>query len=966
MTSLITVPRLDNLGDTLLYFAAGDQHIPILLLEDLKKGKQSSTRKGNVYLGCINLSIPILIDEVENEKLGICLYLNGSSKDEQVLGIRWHFVDMDEGAKQEQWSRIQKAKLQPTMIYEGRAGYKLLYKIKEAYWDISTPDTIAKSISHFKNVQQQLVEFFGADGSVINPSNALRSPFASNYKEYPERVVTETIVFFDPQNEYSQTEIIEAFPPVHKKHFVRKPISSRYSETELEQIISMFISNLEMEGKEFVDYGDRLAFQCPVHGDNKPSAYMYKENLLVHCSSGSAGGGCEIENGKPLKWVAEKLKWEDLIDVLNDMESVKEQKYLDLQLTDFIRPQVVPLVEDFGAQRDIVIGVMELMSAQMERRNIIFDPTTRQVIQSMTYYTAVNNVNPICIPLPPGGGKSTWLQTYLKYLLKYDLFNAGAVIVVERIETAKQIVEELGLYEVLWNLDAPYWNERPAAYVMESAFSSEYCVKEPKEYTYGICRGCDERFACETFKKYDEQKKYPIVILSHSRLEMEGERLDTYATWYDINRIEHPRRLLIIDEKPPLVTITPLTLEDILHVEGQIRNMQEHLNQFDGVISILEKVKDLFHQDEDDIKCILSMERDFSFDCHPIWNRHYHGTNPQLLKKVELLIRDGGNWSRQPDGSNTITVSSINSLQFDDYNVIILDGTAATDVDYQVMRDRIDILDIPKGYRTYSNATFHVAELSTTKTKLRKNNEILTELATHIKLISSENKVLVLCYKEFKELLSELLSDEVRAGQVLINHFGNVKGSNEYQFCTAVVLVNILNKGEPYYASKFGLLNGKSPSGIINPIRGVRRNHNLEEEKIKLSDQLVSVIQDASRIALRIKDFNASVHVYICTKDRVLTKLVNEYFQGSTFEKWNTGIGRPFWYEAVSQVLSALYPCETITKSEICELLGLTTSSGKRQFRRIQEKPEFKELLRYHDIVELNTRKYVKEITLVE
>lgn len=961
MSTLLTRPHLSNLSDALLYFAAGEEHISILLLDDTKQGKQTYTRKESLHLGFPNLTIPVLIEMAENQKLGICIYPNGNSKDEQVREIRWHFVDIDKGTKQEQWSRIQQANLQPTMIYKGRAGYKLLYKVREAYWDISTPESIGRSIAHFKNVQQQLVEFFRADRSVINPANALRSPFASNYKEYPNRVVEETIVTFDPQREYTQKEIMEAFPSVSKQHLVRKVATSKkYSAMEMEQLLSIFKSNLEKEDKECADYGDRLAFQCPIHGDNKPSAFMYNEKMIIHCSSGSAGGGCEIENGKPLRWVAEKLGWEDLIELLDDMESVREQKYLDLTLSDFTSTKIVPLIGHFGDQSDVVNGVVAQFSAVMDQRNITFDLKTRNIIQNMTYYARIMNVNPICIPLPPGGGKNTWLLVYLRYLLRNDLYNAGAVIVVERIEDAKQLIKELGMYEILHDLDAPYWEERTAAFVMESAFTSKNCNKQLQEYTYGICRGCEERNSCETFHKYDIQKKYPIVILTHSRLEMEGERLDTYSTWEDVNRMQHHRRLLIIDEKPPLLTITPLSLEDVLHVEGQIRNMQEHMTNFNEVMLTLEKVKALFHQDGDDLKCVKALDSNFLFDCHAVWNRYYQGEKSQLLKKVELLIREGGRWNRKPDGSTMITVSNINKLEFNDYNVVILDGTAAIDVDYQAIGDKLDVLDIPKGYRTYSNATFHIAEVSTSKTRLRNNKDILNELAARTKLISSEHKTLVLCYKEFEVQLTEMLSDEVRSGQVQINHFGNVKGSNKYQLCTAVVLVNLLNKGESYYASKFSLLSGEAPFGLINAIRGVRRNHNLEEEKIRLSDQLVSIIQDVSRIAIRNKDFDAPVNVYLCTKDRALTKIVHEYFQGSAFEAWDIGIGKPSWYEGVSHLLSRLSPGEKICKSDLCDLLGLSSSNEKRKFRRIQEKPIFKELLHTHGIIEFNARNYIK------
>ena len=132
------------------------------------------------------------------------------------------------------------APLKPTLVWRGRAGHKFLYLVKDALWDKSTKESLDVSVNHFKNIQQQLIEYFDGDKALTTPSYPLRLPFTKNYKYWREEVVEETIVFFDPNNIYSQQELSDAFPPAKEKHEVSETVTFEEYPNEIREILERY------------------------------------------------------------------------------------------------------------------------------------------------------------------------------------------------------------------------------------------------------------------------------------------------------------------------------------------------------------------------------------------------------------------------------------------------------------------------------------------------------------------------------------------------------------------------------------------------------------------------------------------------------------------------------------------------------------------------------------------------------
>lgn len=218
-------------------------------------------------------------------------------------------------------------------------------------------------------------------------------------------------------------------------------------------------------------------------------------------------------------------------------------------------------------KEDVVNEMVSNIRETMSIRNIQLDNQTRIVYEGVLSRFLLEHKRTAVCPLEPGGGKSTLMEAYLKYMLAHDLSNAGAIIVVERIETAKKLANSLGTYTTYmadrpW-VDAEFWQPNASSYVMESAFTYKKCRKKMSSYEYGICRGCSIKMSCPIAQKFTVQKKHPIVIMTHTRLKMEAQKLDKYSKWKNVDDKEYQRNLIIIDEKPPLVEISSLKLKDL-------------------------------------------------------------------------------------------------------------------------------------------------------------------------------------------------------------------------------------------------------------------------------------------------------------------------------------------------------------------------------------------------------------------
>lgn len=125
-----------------------------------------------------------------------------------VTKIRYWFIDMDEGTKQEQLSLVTSAPLVPSILVESANGY-------HCYWK-----ALNGTLENFHIIERGLVEWFGADPKATDPLRLLRAPGYYHHKGEPFLVRER---WRRDWAAYTEEQMMEAFP---RKEPQRKPQST--------------------------------------------------------------------------------------------------------------------------------------------------------------------------------------------------------------------------------------------------------------------------------------------------------------------------------------------------------------------------------------------------------------------------------------------------------------------------------------------------------------------------------------------------------------------------------------------------------------------------------------------------------------------------------------------------------------------------------------------------------------------
>lgn len=913
-------------------------------------------------------ALPVYVNRCELEKRAFCFYMNGSISVVDIKKIRFHFIDIDSdgGSKEEQLKRIMNAPLMPTVIYEGRAGYKVLYEVKDAHWDTSTEQALNESIYIFEKIQLQLIGYLKGDKSKRQVNNCFRLPCVNNYKEWSsnEKVYQEEIFHWDPKIVYTQQEIADAFPPGEEPKKSKKTKMYDVSNKAVLEVIESFTDSLDIAGLDYLDYGNKISYQCPVHGDSKPSAFIYFDSLICHCSNGQ-NGKCEIGNGKPLSWLAENQGWVDLYELALKLEAKPAERYEKINLDQLQTKAFTPLHQDKTQWKPVVEKVVTDLTSIMKSRNITIDENIRLIYSNLV--SAINNTAPgvTVWPLEPGGGKSTTLVTYLKYMLENHLEQAGTIVVVERNETAVALAKELGNYQVFVEAteDTPYdadlYQYPEAAYVMQSAFTYKKCKNDLTEYKHNVCGRCSFKRTCELPKKHEIQKQFPITIMTHARLQMEGAQLKNYAKWIGNDGKEYERKRLVIDEKPPIIDVIQISTIELETLIYHLKSMELEIGRENMIsaIQVINELKMIMLSSEGGVQ-IPPLDTTFKFNFEAEWYKHYEGSNVAILKHVEAVITQA---SIVSEYNRRITISTAKKAIYDFsmYNTIILDGTAKFDLEYGHL-DNIQLMDVPV-LKSYDHLTLHYdITIPSSKKRLLEDKDLIFKLVRFASEKSVEEPVLILCYKSTKSILESLLDKEIKEKRIAINHFGNIKGSNSYSNYSCLIVVGIINKGDAYYLSKSGGIFSEESNLGVTTIKKTRRFKSVEIETYKLSDQVVGSIQDILRTSIRNHGNSKKADVYTFSRDIVLLKLLYEYFNGSKVEQWNLLDSKPKWFVELNMLFNIVEAGSKIKKADIRKTLGIEGEAGKKQLQRIMQSEEFHCLLTQYKIVEYNNRAFIK------
>jgi hypothetical protein len=168
-------------------------------------------------------------------------------------------------------------------------------------------------------------------------------------------------------------------------------------------------------------------------------------------------------------------------------------------------------------------------------------------------------------------------------------------------------------------------------------------------------------------------------------------------------------------------------------------------------------------------------------------------------------------------------------------------------------------------------------EQNLSKTYYEEHSGFVRDFCEDIKDIAVTGKTYVVAYKDYEDAYLDHLKN---VQDISIEHYGATKGANHLMENVNIVCTGILNKGEPYYLSKTIALNGTVDSFQSETTDRVRRFTDTSAESIKLFDMVTDLVQEIFRTQLRNHSSDASVNVYLCTRDANIVHNLKEIFQG--------------------------------------------------------------------------------------
>jgi len=563
---------------------------------------------------------------------------------------------------------------------------------------------------------------------------------------------------------------------------------------------------------------------------------------------------------------------------------------------------------------------------------------------------------PIVIPFIPGGGKTSLIVEYLRYMTSVDP-TFGAIFVVERQNTIQEIARDINAkysYDMFDNLIV---DDLKLAYAM-LGYGRDCCLKGYSTYKPSQCKTCDVHYNdCRVKYNHARQKRFPVVVISHARLFEMSDRDDLLGNlrhWESWKRIggdqyektKHQRRLLILDEKPKLIDNIPTdsNMWDRLLTEVQ-EFTPEHTEE---VGKAIEKVRNSYaHIDEYQVVSPADEKFKWSKDFFEDWKDNYLGDHPEYPIFLSRIIAEGGLYSKQ---DNSISLTHYSNTYWGDYNTVILDGTAMTDPDYR--DDKFIFWDIPH-LRPYNNLKINICmEQNLSKTFYAKHPDFVKEFCNDISGIAESGMTYLVSYKgyekEFQDNLGEL--ENIR-----LEHWGNTKGRNDLMDCKNIVCAGLLHKGESYYHSKdISIQGARADDRSFNCVTTgkVRRFVDVQTEATKVYDFLTELIQDIFRTGLRNHYSQEEINVYLCFRDANLINLLEGFFLGCTINRdWkpkallnNREIFREFCdehgdeYNTKAKLVKAFIATgRELNTEDLCEVLEINKRESARIIRRINK-----------------------------
>lgn len=473
------------------------------------------------------------------------------------------------------------------------------------------------------------------------------------------------------------------------------------------------------------------------------------------------------------------------------------------------------------------------------------------------------NMNKLSVlPLPCGVGKSE----YIKYLLAEAIqTNKGLIVVTDSVERLND-------------------------YVINS--QDDYLIEYIQRNLSRI-----SILTADTMSKEVTALNYkPIILMTTQRyFNLDRDEIIKLTT----GSIKKDR--IIFDEKVYLLESRKLTVKSLNDIATALRegldntvvdgDKQWLINQYDQLNQILQQ---RLRENEELNNNTANFRREVFFDADGLkisvddvkfkdlvskYRTLLRRYNPDVLKDlkaIDKLLIDGAITSQKVKSKSssqeyqnyfTVVTNNIDKLINVGAKVFVMDGTADISPDYKL--NCVDMIDCTPFKRDLSKLTINIVNVNTSKGKLTqkgtKTDNLIKSIIDYIKSDPQDYNV-VFSYQSIEHRFKDQFKH--------VNHFGNIKGSNQYRDITNICQVGLNRWSEliyVLYANEIGRCNDLDRSLI-------KRIYDVETiDRIRCSLILSDIEQNIYRCSIRNNGNNQKCNYMILFNTIERSKLFKDY-----------------------------------------------------------------------------------------
>ncbi|MFH1728623.1 MAG: hypothetical protein ABIA04_09420 [Pseudomonadota bacterium] len=798
-------------------------------------------------------------------------------------------------SKKEFLDEVRKFHLQPSKIVDSGYGIHIYWHLK------NTPKLFP--VDDFAFFQQALANYFNTD-PVKDPVRVMRYPGTYNVKYNRNKLVKYINKNCDENLRYSYddfykifyNEIIELQNSAKKRGRPKKPLKID-NITVSSQLPRSFANILKIKPKIW------KLFKCI--GD-KYANDTSKADYALSC-----------------KLITNSFCYEDIYSILANAPKVsnKDSRYIESYINNTISKAAAEIdieipLKKHGVKRrggsavghrvnivttpPILRCVITRPSSRNKRKKLHVISAFRKRISSEELYIILDNLinNPkpgACeiIPEHPGSGKSAAI---INLCLQIRHQNRGAIIVKERKEDLYLLEKDLNNQDHVFCL---------------VGHGDVICEKKilNADKLYSPCKGCSIKRCSAHPTKFKEQYKYPILLMTKKRFQIEtfsGNGMKNFIN-YISGGTKGKREFLFIDENPDLIANSHFSQEQVINFLSKLGDLfhGKEESKIPTILNSLNKLNRHIDESKNTNTGVIEInphELELSFDKKEKDKliEKYNNKAIELIDKLNILNEHGGLLFSKIRESDNKTINIVYpdkrfSLNQDELTTLLFDGTATLDPSYL----KYDINPVGK-IKSFKNLYFHIQDKQVCKSNLSNQNtknhyipKILNDIRA-IQMEQPDKRLFVVTTvsdgieDEIKEEIKELNLKNIR-----VNHYQNLRGSNEYSKSTLIYFTHINQKSIEYYISYASAIYGRNNilkedlSGIDKQGSGGRRGFKSSKlETIRCQEIVTDLIQCIFRTKLRVTE-DEDIHVYIGIEDLTILYYLFEYFEDAKVYSWH-------------------------------------------------------------------------------